>query len=212
MTDRAKFRRHTSEDRREMLVDATLRCLADASVDRLSVRAIAAEAGVSVGLMNHHYASKDALVADAYKRAAADLLAGLREAVEAAPDDPRSRLDAFFTQSFSARVLDPKLLKVWTSFWILADRSSHVQATHERNNLQYRDLLERLLLDLLADAPASAHLRLAAIGLSALIDGLWLEWCLDPTTFTPEEGMLLCQSWTDALLQSAVPSTPAEKR
>jgi AcrR family transcriptional regulator len=128
MTDRAKFRRHTSEDRREMLVDATLRCLADASVDRLSVRAIAAEAGVSVGLMNHHYASKDALVADAYQRAAADLLAGLREAVEAAPDDPRSRLDAFFTQSFSARVLDPKLLKVWTSFWILADRSSHVQA------------------------------------------------------------------------------------
>jgi hypothetical protein len=68
--------------------------------------------------------------------------------VEAAPTDPRSRLDAFFQESFSARVLDPKLLKVWTSFWILADRSPHVQATHERNNVQYRELLEGLLLDL----------------------------------------------------------------
>jgi AcrR family transcriptional regulator len=144
MTDRAKFRRHTSEDRREMLVDATLRCLADASVDRLSVRAIAAEAGVSVGLMNHHYASKDALIADAYKRAAADLLAGLREAVEAAPDDPRSRLDAFFTQSFSARVLDPKLLKVWTSFWILGGPLVHVQAPTSAT-IAIPDLLERLL-------------------------------------------------------------------
>lgn len=201
MTERAKFRRHTSDDRREMLIDATLRCLAEGSVDRLSVRAISAEAGVSVGLINHHYASKDALVADAYRRTAGNLLDGLALSVAQAPPDPRSRMDAFFRDSFSPRVLDPRLLKIWTAFWTLADRSPHVQAAHERTYAEYRDLLERLLSDLAEQtAPAPVDLRLAAIGLSAMLDGLWLEWCLNPTTFTPEEGIRLCQVWTDALL------------
>ena len=148
-------------------------------------------------------ASKDALVADAYKRAAADLLAGLREAVEAAPADPRSRLDAFFWESFSARVLDPKLLKVWTSFWILADRSPHVQAAHERNNLQYRELLERLLLELAAEAPAPVQLRLAAIGLSA---------CKKDevqATLTPTNTVTLTASTTNVVLTQANASSTA---
>ena len=200
MADRAKFRRHSSDARRDMLVDATLRCLAVRSVDQLSVRAIAAEAGVSVGLINHHYASKDALVADAYRRAAGDLLDGLARAVTAAPDDPRARLEAVFTDSFSPRVLDPKLLKIWTAFWTLADRSADVQAAHERTYGEHRELLERLLADLAGPAAHALDLRLSAIGLSALLDGLWLEWCLNPQTFTPEEGIQLCREWTEALL------------
>ena len=84
-----------------MLIDATLRCLAEGSVDRLSVRTIAAEAQVSVGLINHHFPSKDALVAAAYQAAASDLLEGLLAAVEGAPGGPREKLSAFFRDSFS---------------------------------------------------------------------------------------------------------------
>jgi hypothetical protein len=40
---------------------------------------------------------------------------------------------------------------------------------------------------------------LAAIGLTALIDGLWLEWCLDPDNFAPREAVELCEAWVDRL-------------
>jgi AcrR family transcriptional regulator len=198
MAERRKFRRETSETRRQLLVEATLRCLAEGSVDRLSIRTIAAEAGVSVGLINHHYANKDALIADAYRSAANDLLAGLIEAVRAAPDEPRARLSAFFRDSFSPRALDPKLLKIWTAFWASADRSPEVQAVHEETFGEYRALLERLLSDL-AGGRDGFDARLAAIGLSAMLDGLWLEWCLNPHTFAPAEGIRLCEAWADAL-------------
>ena len=194
MDDRPKFRRQTSDERRKMLTEATLRCLAEGSVDRLSVRTISAEAGVSVGLINHHYASKEALIADAYRRAADDLLAGLAAAVETAPDDPRARLAAFLRDSFSPRVLDPKLLKMWTAFWTMADRSPEVQEVHELTYAEYRAFLERLLADLARDAAGRFDVRLAAIGLTALLDGLWLELCLNPKTFTPEEGVRLCEA------------------
>jgi TetR/AcrR family transcriptional regulator, transcriptional repressor of bet genes len=220
MDDRPKFRRETSEQRQRTLIEATLRCLAEGSIDRLSVRTIAAEAGVSVGLINHHYSSKEALIAAAYRRAADDLLAGLAAAVEKAPGDPRQRLAAFFRDSFSPRVLDPKLLKMWTAFWTMADRSPEVQAVHEATYAEYRALLERLLADLAGDAGSGFDVRLAAIGLTALLDGLWLELCLNPKTFSPEEGVKLCEAWVETHLAgrlakhapSRSQATPAQRK
>jgi hypothetical protein len=36
-----------------------------------------------------------------------------------------------------------------------------------------------------------AQTRVAAISLTALVDGLWLELCLDRTTFTPQEAQAM---------------------
>jgi hypothetical protein len=49
------------------------------------------------------------------------------------------------------------------------------------------------------DGNLSLDLRLAAIGLTALLDGLWLEWCLDPQTFKPQEAVALCEGWVARL-------------
>ena len=43
------------------LVEATLACLKRHGFQGASIRKICAEAGVSVGLINHHYAGKDEL-------------------------------------------------------------------------------------------------------------------------------------------------------
>ena len=46
-----------------------------------------------------------------------------------------------------------------------------------------------------AAAPAfsPAQVRLKAIGLTALVDGLWLEYCLDPTSFSAAEAQQLVE-------------------
>ncbi|MNP77631.1 hypothetical protein D3C76_1750930 [compost metagenome] len=46
--------------------------------------------------------------------------------------------------------------------------------------------------------------ELAAISLSALLDGLWLESGLNPQTFTPEQGVQICEAWVDGLQAGAV--------
>jgi hypothetical protein len=40
---------------------------------------------------------------------------------------------------------------------------------------------------------------MAAIGLSAMVDGLWLEKCLQPETFTASEAICLCDFWIDSI-------------
>jgi TetR/AcrR family transcriptional regulator, transcriptional repressor of bet genes len=61
-----KFRRAPPTVRREALIEATLACLRKYGHDGLSVRRIGAEAGVSPGLITHHFPSVAALIAASY--------------------------------------------------------------------------------------------------------------------------------------------------
>jgi len=54
----------------------------------LSIRTISAQAGVSVGLINHHFPNKNQLIAAAYRHFNSELVGGLQAAVERAADPP----------------------------------------------------------------------------------------------------------------------------
>jgi len=40
------------------------------------------------------------------------------------------------------------------------------------------------------------------IGLTALLDGLWLQLCLDPTSIRPKDATALCNDWVDRMVGS----------
>nr|WP_256219615.1 TetR family transcriptional regulator C-terminal domain-containing protein [Pseudomonas sp. PAMC 26793] len=192
-----------TEDRRDLLIAATLTSLARDGHAGISVRRIAAEAGVSVGLLNHHFGSIDALIAETYHKLASELTTALWQEVDQAVG-PAARLDAFLAGSFSSRVMDPKLLGVWVVFWSLIRHSEHVNDSHEKSYRAYLELIRQLLDDLAESEGFVIHdTRLAAIGLSAMLDGLWLEWCLNPGTFSPGNGLHICRCWVQGLRHGA---------
>src|SRR5919108_2360519 len=62
-----KFTRDLPETRRQQLIEATARCLARDGLAGTSVRHVAAEAGVSPGLVRHHFAGMQDLIAETYR-------------------------------------------------------------------------------------------------------------------------------------------------
>jgi TetR/AcrR family transcriptional repressor of bet genes len=196
-----RFERKLADDRRKILIEATIACLKRYGHDGLSIRRISSEAQVSIGLINHHFPTKDALVAEAYRYFNSELVGGLRGAVAAKAGTPREQLTAFFTASFSAPNLDSDVLAVWVVFWGLYRHSRDIQRVHSETYHGYVDLLRGMLADLERESgKLRFNLRLAAIGLTALIDGLWLEWCLDPDNFEPREAVELCEAWIERLV------------
>jgi AcrR family transcriptional regulator len=199
-----KYRREQPDARRDSLVEATLRSLAAHGHDGASVRRIAAEAGVSVGLINHHFASIDELIACAFEKVSAGIVQQLLDRMAEAPPSPRARLNAFFRASCSPPMLDPDLLSVWVVFWSMVRHSPVMQETQRRTFAEYRAVIEQHLVDYAAEIAISpADMRLSAIGLSAMLDGIWLELCLNPAAFTPQEGVMLCEAWVDGLAAGA---------
>jgi AcrR family transcriptional regulator len=195
---RARFRRQLPEERRLALIEATVASLKRDGHDGLSIRRISAEAGVSIGLINHYFPDKHALVAAAYRHFDAQLVAAFRRAVANAPAAPRKRLRAFFAAAFAPPNLDRDVLAAWTVFWSLYRHSPEIRQVHEETRGGYGELLRELLRDVAEAAPARRMSgRLAGIGLTALLDGLWLEWCLDPDKFRPAEAVKLCEAWVE---------------
>ena len=199
-TTEPRFERKLPEDRRRALIQATIECLKKYGHDGLSIRRISAQAQVSIGLINHHFPTKDTLVAEAYRYFNNELVGGLREAVASAAGSAREQLHTFFKASFSPPNLDSDVLAVWVVFWGMYRHSKEIQRVQSETYHGYVDLLRAMLADLERETgELRFNLRLAAIGLTALIDGLWLEWCLDPDNFEPHQAVELCEAWVESL-------------
>ena len=139
-------------------------------------------------------------MAEAYLTVTSRVTQSLREAVAAAAPGARSRLTAFIQASFGAEVLDPKLLEAWLAFWGAVKTAETINHAHEHSYSEYRRLLANNLMQLAEEFGwLEFDAGLAAIGLSALLDGLWLEYGLNPCTFSPEQGVQICEAWVDGL-------------
>jgi TetR/AcrR family transcriptional regulator, transcriptional repressor of bet genes len=86
------------DERRTQIVDALLRIIGEHGLDAVSVRDIAAEAGVSVGRVQHYFPTKDLVLQAAFERV--NELGGERvrqRIVETGDSSPRAVLHAIAT-------------------------------------------------------------------------------------------------------------------
>lgn len=205
MTPHQSFHRADPDARRQSLVEATARSLATHGVGGTSVRSICAIAGVSPGLLRHYFAGVADAIAEAYRWTGSRVAQALEAAVASAADDPRARLLAYVTASFRPPIADPELLATWLAFWSMTPTDPRIGALHSEIYGEFRSGLEELISTC---RPDLSEVRLPAVALTALIDGLWLELSLGKAPFTPEEAGSLAETWLDTLLGRADAAQP----
>lgn len=199
MTEK-KFLRLAPDDRRSRLIEATIRCARRDGREGLSTRKISAEAKISNGLVFHHFEHKVDLIAAAYTTMADRQFDALKRAADAAGSDARLRWVYFVRAFFGPAVMDRDIMRAWVAFWSLSFEHTQIRQVHDRNDLMFREYLAPLMIE--ARGAADFDSRLHAIEFNALLDGLWVEWCLDANPFEPEEGCAICERWIDRFLST----------
>ncbi|MFZ1742352.1 MAG: TetR family transcriptional regulator C-terminal domain-containing protein [Pontixanthobacter sp.] len=197
MTAQPAFTRADPDERRQSLIEATARVLAQKGAAGVSVRAICTEAGVSPGLLRHYFAGVSDAIAETYRWTGQQIDAALAQAVENAERTSRAELVAYLTASFRPPIASGELLAGYVALWSLTLSDPAIAAVRGEVYSGYRIGLERLLH---AYLPDKADMRLPAIALTALIDGLWLELSLGNAPFTEAEARELVELWLDGLL------------
>jgi AcrR family transcriptional regulator len=185
----------------QKLIKAALNALMEEGVKGCSVRKICQRADMAVGLINYHFGTLNDLLAAAYLELAFSLM---DEAINQSQDIPlpRQRLSVFIQTTFSDSVLQRKILRAWIVFWSLIDSAPQIKQAHDTSNQAFRVYLEQSFTELNQQYNVKPSAHLAAIGLTAIIDGLWLEWCLSTDTFSAEQAILLSEQWVDGACQS----------
>jgi TetR/AcrR family transcriptional repressor of bet genes len=195
--NQSSFTRELPDERRQSLIEACAHCLATLGIGKTSVRAICKQAGVSPGLLRHYFPGVDGLIAATYRWTGQRVSQALEQAVENSGSDPRARLLAYLTASFRPPIASSELLATWLAFWSLTKTDPTIAGQHAEIYADYRGGIEQLIGDY---RPDKKDARLAAVALTALVDGLWLELSLGSAPFTTDEAAALAEKWLDHLL------------
>jgi transcriptional repressor BetI len=180
--------------RRRELIEATITVIARHGYAGTTVARVAKEAGLSVGLMNFHFKSIDKLFDETFRFISTEYDEVWREAmaeVKGAP--PARRLKSMIEAYFDPRIFTHRKLAVWFAFWSDANLRDRYRSLVLRVERRYSREFERTVREL-AEEQRIKHADAAVMGtsLTAMIDGLWLQFMLDPKTADRRYAIKTC--------------------
>ncbi len=186
-------------DRRRELIAATIRSIAEHGFADTTVERICAAAGVSRGLIGHYFAGKDDLLFATYRQLSDELAGETARRAQRHGGDPLAKLRATVEVSFRPPVFHRDKLAVWLAFWSEARTAPALGALNRDLYRDYRASITRLMAEAARARGVALDAHRAALTLTALFDGLWLEWSLDPEAFSPETAEAACLDFLDRL-------------
>ncbi len=174
--------------RRRQLIDATLSTINEVGINDATIAQIARRAGVSTGIISHYFKDKNGLL-EATMR---DVTRQLRDAVAArlrplTNSSTEARLCAIVEGNFDETQVHNAAMKAWLDFW---SSSMHQPQLNRLERVSSRRLFSTLAAEFRREMPREKA-RLAAYGLAALIDGLWLRIALSGKPFNPDAASAL---------------------
>jgi AcrR family transcriptional regulator len=170
--------------RREELVRAAWRVIAERGIDEVTIREIARQAGYSSGVLAHYFENKDDLLAHA-SRMSHELI---YERYEAEVDTPLQR-DALREVLLDNLPLDAQRdleTRIEMSFWARSLRNASLSGIQHEKSKHLRGLIKELVQGSQSEgAIAKEHNADRVVDLlAALIDGISLHALLYPDRMT----------------------------
>jgi DNA-binding transcriptional regulator YbjK len=157
-------------ERQAQILDAALRVLAREGVGGVSIRAVAAEAGVAFGLVGYYYDDKSSLVRAALERVGEQDLAILE------PDprlDPERQLRATLRRVVDPEFLTTEYLSLRLQLWALAQAHPDFETINTEVQRSYRSRLAALIRAARPELTRAEGARRAA-DIDVVQNGIWL--------------------------------------
>ncbi len=188
------------ETRRKAIVEATMRCITRFGPAGTTIERICDEAEVSVGLIGHHFSSKDELMLATYQELTNQLREETRRYLETKGSTPVERLTAIIRSSFRGSIFNEFILTTWLGFWSAAVSSEQLRELNRKLYADYRKELEGVFKAIAAERDLALDAKGSALIITALIDGFWLEWALDHRAFSARKAEKCCLQTAQLLI------------
>lgn len=178
-------------DTQEQILDAVQAVIVRDGVRGASMRQVAQQADVSLGLISYHFDDKESLIAAAFERATTRLREASEEVI-AGIEDPAARVRAFLRSSFDEEFLEGDYLRLRISLWAVALTDDAIAAVDARFFEEYASALRGLIADARPDLDET-EVRSRSIDAIALTNGIWLNWARYRNGDDLEFGLQRCE-------------------
>jgi AcrR family transcriptional regulator len=172
--------RRRKRGNREALLEAAVACLQEKGYARTTARDLVAASGTNLGAIGYHFGSKDALLTEALAESVRTWLAELGRLAARLPEDTTlgEAMRELAAELYPALERGAPLVAAFFEALAQARRSDEVRdqlaSAYEEFRLAGAEIVAGMGHEDTADARAVSSV------LMALIDGLMIQWFLDP--------------------------------
>jgi TetR/AcrR family transcriptional repressor of bet genes len=184
--------------RRLQLIEATIETIARQGYSRTTLSEVARTAGLSHGLVNFHFETKDKLLVETLLYLAEEYRLNWTQAVEAAGPSAPEQLFAMLAADFRPELCTPGRLSAWCAFWAEAQGRPLYQEKCGSNDAEYNRTLEALCARMNAEHGYSSDPLRTARVLRVTTEGVWLDMMTLQAPYPAEEALATLMTCTAA--------------
>jgi TetR/AcrR family transcriptional repressor of bet genes len=192
--------RKSLEMRQQEVIDAALRAIGRNGLVRTTLADIAKEAGIGYGNLSFRFKKKETLLLAALQYLIDEYEVEI-DAATATGKTAAERLDNLLTLSFSRSLTTKNKLAVWAAFW----SECHTQPAYRKMFAQFRvheaERMTELCRAVLTEkSKANDDIEGIAIGINALIEGLWSSMARGGI-LGREDGLRIARNFTEKIFK-----------
>jgi TetR/AcrR family transcriptional repressor of bet genes len=186
----------SKQERQLQLIRATIQSVASNGLSDTTMATVSSEAGLSQGIINLHFQSKDRLLVETLSFVADEYREAWEKALEKAGPSAAEQLAALVAVDFKPPVCHRNKLAVWFAFWGESkSRPTYRKICAERDRA-YRQKMVRLCEQLIEEGPyPNLDADSVASGLSAMCSGLWLDLLTSPRAMSRKRARKVCKAY-----------------
>ncbi|MEH6551937.1 MAG: TetR family transcriptional regulator C-terminal domain-containing protein [Pseudomonadales bacterium] len=190
---------------RQKIIDATIDVITAYGIAGTTIAKVVELAGVSMGLINVHFKSKDALLYEVLRYMARDYTDYWKQSLAKAPNNTVERLTTLIEVDFDPRVLNLKSMGVWMAFRAQArSKPEYVDLVGTRESEQIEEFVS-LFTQLNSDSGYDHNPVAVTRCILSMQDGLWTDYFLYPNDFSRKDAIACFHLYLSALYPEHFP-------
>jgi AcrR family transcriptional regulator len=182
-------RKLSREARRGQLIEATIDVLAEKGLSRFTLSDVAKKAGLSHGLVNFHFQSKELLLSETLSSLSEEYHANWRAALAEAGNQPARQLDALLRATVAPELATKAKLSAWVAFWGEAQSRPSYQVQCGLNDEAFETAMVAVCRDLMAEGGYAGDPVRVARALRLVAEGVWMDHVIMANPYDLSEGL-----------------------
>lgn len=192
MSTTAKIAGRTAsrEMRRQQLINATMKCIARKGIGSTTLADVASEAGLSQGIVNLHFKSKENLLNETLRYVADEYTAKFDKALRKSGPNAADNLQALMEFDFRPSICDQRKIAVWFAFWGEVQSRPTYRKMCDEFDTYYDQVVEQLCARIIREGDyRGISASSASLALTSMTNGLWLSCLISPQSFSRDKAM-----------------------
>ena len=191
-----KKRTAPKEERQQQLIQATIRSVAGFGLSDTTMASVAREAGLSQGIINLHFQSKDRLLVETLTYIAEEYRISWEKALRNAGDNPADQLAALVAVDFKPPVCDRNKLAVWFAFWGESKSRPVYRRICAERDIDYRKEMVQVCDELIEQGGyEGVNADTVAACIATMTSGCWLDLLTNPRSMSRKQALQICMSY-----------------